>query len=94
MNDPYSVIDTIHLTEKGAMLGETENQYFFKVNPAANKYEIKDAVERLFKVSVQNVNTQNYIGKKKRERTRTYGKRSDWKRAIVTLADGDRIDLT
>lgn len=94
MSDPYAVVQTLHLTEKGAMLGETANQYFFKVSPRANKCEIKVAVEQLFKVSVTNVNTQNYIGKRKRERTQKYGKRANWKRAVVTLADGDRIDLT
>ena len=94
MSDPYSVIETLHLTEKGAMLGEQANQYYFKVSPRANKCEIKAAVEQLFKVSVTNVNVQNYNGKRKRERTRKFGKRSDWKRAIVKLADGDRIDLT
>jgi large subunit ribosomal protein L23 len=70
-----------------------QNKYLFKVDPAANKLEIKLAVEDFFKVKVVKVNTMNYDGKKRRERTLHYGKKADWKRAVVTLKDGDKIDL-
>ena len=69
-----------------------QNKYTFLVDPAANKTEIKIAVEKVFKVSVTGVNTINRVGKKRRTRYGT-GRRPDTKRAIVTVADGDRIDL-
>jgi large subunit ribosomal protein L23 len=68
--------------------------YTFVVHPDANKIEIRHAVEELFSVRVTSVNTLNRPGKRKRNRRSfTFGKRSDTKRAIVTLAAGDRIDL-
>ncbi len=60
----------------------------------ANKIEIKQAVEELFNVNVTKVNTMNRQGKRKRERTSRYGRTSDWKRAVVTLKEGETIDLT
>ena len=69
-----------------------ENKYTFLVAPTANKTEIKIAVEKVFKVRVLGVNTINRPGKKRRTRFGT-GKRPDTKRAIVTVADGDRIDI-
>ena len=69
-----------------------ENKYTFLVAPEANKTEIKIAVEKIFKVRVLGVNTINRPGKKRRTRYGT-GKRPDTKRAIVTVADGDRIDI-
>ncbi|MDA3797881.1 MAG: 50S ribosomal protein L23 [Kiritimatiellae bacterium] len=86
------IINRIQLTEKSTDLGEA-NKYFFKVAPNANKIEIKTAIEELYGVKVDSVNTMNYTGKKKRLRTIRYGKKPDWKRAIVTLGEGD-IDLT
>lgn len=68
------------------------NQYVFAVDPAANKMQIADAVERLFEVKVMNVRTQNYMGKERRM-GRFSGRRPDWKKAIVTLKDGDSIEL-
>lgn len=94
MKDPLSVIVGLHFTEKGAWLQEQGNKYMLRVEPDANKIEIQKAVEELFKVSVLSVNTSNYKGKRKRERRAEYGKRSDWKRAVVTLKEGDTIDLT
>ncbi len=93
MKDIYQVIDRVLLTEKGTRLSEQENQYIFRVNPAANKLEVKEAVEQLFKVKVVSVNTMNRKGKKKRERTASAGKTADWKRAVVTLAEGSTIDF-
>ena len=69
-----------------------ENKYTFLVSPDANKTEIKIAVEAVFKVHVTGVNTLNRQGKKRRTRTGT-GKRPDTKRAIVSVADGERIDI-
>jgi large subunit ribosomal protein L23 len=87
------IVPALQLTEKGTRLNAAENKYFFKVPTAANKQQIKAAVEKLFKVSVLAVNTMNYEGKKKRERTAQYGKTADWKRAIVTLKQGDKIEF-
>ena len=71
-----------------------ENVYTFKVHPSASKPEIKQAVETIFDVTVLKVNTLNRKGKRKRNRRDgTFGKRSDQKRAMVTLAEGDEIDL-
>lgn len=94
MKHSSSIIMRMHLTEKGTKLTEKENKYFFRVAPMANKIEIKRAVEELFNVSVANVNTMNYRGKKKRERTVSYGRKANWKRAVVTLKEGSTIDLT
>lgn len=94
MKPAHQVIDTILLTEKGTVLTDTQNQYIFRVYPHANKNDIKAAVESLFKVHVTNVRTMNRIGKKKRERRPNYGTTSAWKKAVVTLKDGDSIDLT
>jgi len=69
-----------------------ENKYTFLVAPGANKTEIKIAVEQIFKVRVLNVNTINRPGKRRRIRS-GFGKRPDTKRAIVTVADGERIDI-
>jgi len=92
MNNALSAIKGLHITEKGTQLAG-QSKYLFKVDPAANKLEIKKAVEDFFKVKVVKVNTMNYTGKKRRERTLHYGKKPDWKRAVVTLRAGDKIDL-
>jgi large subunit ribosomal protein L23 len=93
MRDIYSVIDTIQLAEKAALLQEKNNEYVFKVNRKANKFEIKRAVEQAFGVSVTGVRTCNYHGKRKRERRADEGKTAQWKKAIVRLKEGDSIDL-
>lgn len=92
MRDSRTVIQRIQVTEKGTHLVE-DRKYLFKVAPDSNKVEIKRAVEQLFDVKVTKVNTMNYDGKKKRQRTMKYGKRPDWKRAVVTLAEDHKIDL-
>ncbi|MDA0321997.1 MAG: 50S ribosomal protein L23 [Verrucomicrobia bacterium] len=91
--NPYGIVRNIQMTEKGsAMLAQ--NKYLFEVARDANRVEIKGAVELLFKVDVTKVNTMNYRGKMKRDRTqRGFGKRADWKRAVVTLAEGQEIPL-
>jgi large subunit ribosomal protein L23 len=93
MNESFDIIDNIRLTEKGTLLSEKENKYVFRVKPHANKLQIKQAIEQLFGKKVIAVNTCNYAGKKKRERTANYGRKTHWKKAIVTLKEGDRIDL-
>ena len=93
MKDVYDIVQTVCLTEKATLLSEKLNKYVFRVNPKANKLQIKDAVEKLFKKSVLSVNTCNYAGKKKRERTASFGRKPHWKKAIVTLKKGDKIEL-
>ena len=93
MKDLYDIVQTVCLTEKATLLSEKLNKYVFRVNPKANKLQIKDAVEKLFKKSVLSVNTCHYAGKKKRERTASFGRKAHWKKAIVTLKKGDKIEL-
>ena len=93
MKHSGSVIKKIQLSEKAAWLAESQNKYLFEVDRAANKNEIKLAVQKLFSVSVVGVNTMQCLGKKRRERTVRYGRRPDWKRAVVTLKEGDKIEL-
>jgi len=85
------IIRKIQVTEKGTDLAE-KNQYFLEVAPDANKIEIKAAVEKQFGVHVLKVRTQNYDGKVKRTRTRHLTQGSAWKRAVVTVRDGERIE--
>lgn len=87
------VIKSVMSTEKALQNQESLNRYMLSVAKAANKIEIKKAVEELFNVSVVSVNTQNYEGKKRVLRNRKVTKAQDWKRAIVTLKKGDKIDL-
>jgi large subunit ribosomal protein L23 len=88
----YDIVLAPHITEKSTMLSET-NSVVFKVAPKATKPEIKAAVEALFKVKVTNVNTIVAKGKTKRWKGEPY-RRSDVKKAIVTLAEGQSIDVT
>ena len=89
----YQIIKTVVLTEKSSAAMEDDNKYTFKVAPGANKIEIATAVEKVFNVKVKSVNTMNYTGKKKRKRTAMAGKKANWKKAIVTLKDGEIINL-
>jgi large subunit ribosomal protein L23 len=93
MKDIYQVIKTIQLSEKAMFLGELNNEYVFKVDPRATKLEIKQAIESLFGKKVLSVNTCNYQGKKKRERRADFGRTASWKKAIVKLKEGEKIDL-
>ena len=88
----YDVILAPHITEKSTLLSE-HNAVVFKVAGGASKPQIKAAVEALFNVSVIGVNTMNAKGKTKRWKGRPYT-RSDVKKAVVTLADGQSIDIT
>lgn len=92
MKEPQKIILRPLITEKSTQQKEEGNQYVFEVDRHSNKIEIRSAVEHLFKVKVNNVRTVNVLGKMKRL-GRRYGKRPDWKKAIVTLREGDRIDF-
>ncbi len=91
MKDCYSVIKHLLITEKGTVLG-TQNKYLFSVDRKANKVDIKLAVQEIYKVKVTAVNTMNVSGKKKRVRFKE-GKTASWKKAIVTLAPGQSIEI-
>jgi len=95
MRNPRDIIIAPVVSEKSYALADQANAaYTFKVHPDASKPEIHDAVEAIFNVKVLKVNTLNRNGKRKRDRrTGVYGKRPDTKRAIVTLAEGQTIDL-
>ncbi|HEV2805827.1 MAG TPA: 50S ribosomal protein L23 [Chthoniobacterales bacterium] len=93
MNEPYDLIQTVQLTEKASLLSDKLNKYVFRVSPRANKIQIKQAIQRLFGKTVISVNTCNYAGKKKRERRADFGRKAHWKKAIVTLKEGEKIDL-
>ena len=93
MNEPYDLIQNASLTEKATLLSEKHNKYVFRVSPRANKIQIKSAIERLFQKKLISVNTCNYAGKQKRERRADYGRKAHWKKAIVTLAEGEKIEL-
>ena len=88
--DLHKVIIKPLYTERGTLLKEKENRYVFKVEPAANKVEIKRAVEQLFGVSVIRVNTAMFLGKKRRMGSHE-GLRPEWKKAIVRLKKGQEI---
>ena len=80
------------ITEKGTLVNELGNQVVFRVDGRANKVEIRQAVERLFKVKVDKVRTSRVLGKTRRV-GRNLGRKSDWKKAYVTLAEGAHIDF-
>ncbi len=88
---PYQVLIRPLITEKGTMLAE-QNKYAFQVHKRANKLQIKEAVEKAFNVRVLKVNTMVMPGKTRRV-GRSVGQTSEWKKAIVTLAEGDRIEF-
>ena len=85
----YEVIRRPLITEKGHAKREAENTLCFEVHPDANKIQIKQAVETVFKVKVENVRTSNYVGKLRR-RGRFTGYASDWKKAYVRLQEGQK----
>jgi large subunit ribosomal protein L23 len=92
MKGPQNVIQAPLISEKGSLLAETTNQVLFRVRPDANKIEVKKAVETLFKVKVEKVRLARYLGKVRRI-GRNMGRRSEWKKAYVTLKEGDKIDF-
>jgi large subunit ribosomal protein L23 len=80
------------ITEKGTLVSELGNQFVFRVHRNANKVEIRQAIETLFKVKVEKVRTSRQLGKIRRVGKHA-GRRPDWKKAYVTLAEGNRIDF-
>lgn len=92
--NPFEIIKTARLTEKGTRQGSKYNQYTLVADRRASKPEIKKAIEELFKVKVIRVNTLNVRGKARRQRTAQAGRDESWKKAIVTLKEGDKIALS
>ncbi len=92
MRDPREVVVRPVVTERSTELGEDQNAYTFIVSKDANKIEIRAAVERLFSVKVAEVRTLNYRGKWRRV-GRSLGRRPSYKKAIVKLTEGERIDV-
>jgi large subunit ribosomal protein L23 len=92
MISPLETLIAPLITEKGSLVNETSNQVVFRVRRDANKEEIRRAVESFFKVKVEKVHTVSLLGKRRRT-AKGIGKRSDWKKAYVTLAAGETIDF-
>jgi len=90
----FEIIKTVRVTEKGTRQSDQLNQYTVVADKRANKIQIRQAVQELFKVKVIRVNTMNVRGKPRRQRTASSGQTPDWKKAIVTLKEGDKITLT
>ncbi len=89
----FDIVKTIRITEKGTLQAEKFNQYTVVADRRASAPSIKRAVEELFKVKVLRVNTQNVPGKARRQSTKAAGRTSDWKKAIITLKKGEKLDL-
>jgi large subunit ribosomal protein L23 len=92
MTGPQEIIHAPLISEKGSLLAEKTQQVLFKVRPNANKIEVKKAVETLFKVKVVRVRMARYLGKTRRV-GRSMGRRPQWKKAYVTLREGEKIDF-
>ena len=92
MDSPYKIIRHPILTEKTTLQKESLNKVTFKVAPRATKRQIKEAVQDIFNVTVLDVHTINMLGKKRRLRARE-GRKPDWKKAVVTLKPGDKIEF-
>lgn len=89
---PYEVLKRPIVTEKSSLQSDTQNRYSFEVDRRANKLEIKEAVEKAFNVQVVAVNVMNVAGKQRRL-GRQVGRTPGWRKAVVTLAPGQRIQL-
>ena len=92
MNEAHDIIKSVRFTEKATILGES-GKYVFRVAPYATKLQIKRAVEQLFGKRVADVNTCNYAGKKRRERRADAGRTAHWKKAVVTLKAGEKLEF-
>lgn len=90
--DYYQIIKTPLHSEKSVGDREAANSYHFRVDKRANKIQIKEAIEKLFTVKILDVRTMNRSGKKRKYKNKVY-KTGNWKKAIITLKEGDRIDL-
>jgi large subunit ribosomal protein L23 len=87
-----SVVISPLVTEKGTVVGEKSNQVVFRIRPNASKAQIREVIEDSFKVTVVKIRTANFLGKQRR-RGRTLGHRPNWKKAYITLKEGDRIEI-
>jgi len=92
MRGPHDIIQAPLISEKGSLLAESTQQVLFKVRSDADKIEVKKAIEVLFKVKVVKVRMARYLGKIRRI-GRSMGRRPQWKKAYVTLREGDKIDF-
>jgi large subunit ribosomal protein L23 len=92
MKEIYGCIRRPIVTEKSNLIKDAVNKVVFEVDQRANKVEIKNAVQQLFNVTVQNVNVMNFEGKRKRT-GRIIAKKQDWKKAVITLKKGDKIEF-
>ena len=90
--EPYQIVQSLLVTEKGTALSVSNSQYVFRVATDANKIEIRRAIEALFSVKVAAVNVMYLLGKAKRMRSAKAGRRADWRKAVVTLKEG-KIDI-
>ena len=90
--NPQGIILKPVVTEKTLRLANRHRAYTFRVAPRANKVQVRDAIERLFDVTVTDVRTANHFGKYRRM-GRSFGRTSAWKKAIVTVQEGDSIDI-
>lgn len=93
MKASIQIIQAPLITEKGTYVAETSGQVVFKVDRRASKHEIRDAVEKMFEVKVVAVRTINYLGKARTRFGKKLGQRAHWKKAYVSLAEGETIDL-
>jgi len=89
----FEIIKTVRVTEKATRQADKNNQYTVVADRRATKIQIRQAVQELFKVKVLDVNTMSVRGKPRNQRQPREGKTSDWKKAIVTLKEGDKIVL-
>lgn len=89
---PQEVLIRPLITEQSSIMQAEQNKYTFEVHPSATKIDIRNAVEQMFDVSVKSVRTMNCLGKERRV-GRHVGRRRDWKKAIVTLHEGETIDM-
>jgi len=93
MKKTRTIIKAPLITEKGTLVSEKAGQVVFMVDPQATKQDIRHAVKELFGVEVKSVRTLNYLGKTRKRFGRKIGRASSWKKAYVTLADGQQLDL-
>ncbi len=93
MKDPFQIIKRIRMSERAMVLGETRNEYVFEVDRKATKIDVRNAVKIVYGVKVTDVRTMNYDGKARRKRRADAGTTAAFKKAIVRLADGDKIEL-
>lgn len=92
MRQPAEIIQSPLITEKGSLLGKATNQVVLRVRADSNKIEVKRAVEALFRVKVVKVRIIRYLGKVRRV-GRNIGRKPQWKKAYVTLKEGDKVDF-